>query len=52
MKKAFDDETAAYLGYQKYYPTKGEWLAYFAIGLVVALTFIVGGALLITHVSL
>lgn len=51
MKKAFDDETAAYLGYQKYYPTKLEWFAYFAVGLLVAVVFIVGGAWLIEHLK-
>lgn len=49
MKKAFDDETAGFLGYQKYYPTKAEWFFYFAVGVLVEILFIVGGALLIEY---
>lgn len=42
MKKLFDDETANYLGYQKYWPQRSDWL--FAIaGVLLFMVIVFGG---------
>lgn len=41
MKKVFDDETARFLGYQKYWPERSDWIKYAAIVLI-ATAIVVG----------
>jgi len=47
MKKAFSDETAEFLGYQKYHVGGLEFLGYFLLGALLVTLIIVGLALLI-----